>query len=72
MKKLNYVFMISAIVFALGGMLLAMYLGKSWVWQFSTACWAYIAYINQKHIDRNTAGLKEMSDEINDYLKNKK
>jgi uncharacterized membrane protein YjjP (DUF1212 family) len=72
MKKLNYVFMFAAMACGIGGMALAIYQGTNWVWQMSTAVWAYIAYLNQKHIDRNEVQLKELSDEIKEFVKNKK
>jgi hypothetical protein len=51
-SKLNYVFMWIAMVAGVGGTIIAIYQGSNGSWQFSTAVWSFVAYTNQKSIDR--------------------
>ena len=72
MRKLNYIFMITAMVCGIAGMVLAIYQHQNWSWQFGTAMWAFIAYINEKNTARMEGEMKELADQMKDILKNKK
>lgn len=61
-RKLNYVFMWAAIILAAIGMGLAIYQHRSWNWQFSTGIWAFIAYLNQKSLDKYDETINKVID----------
>lgn len=63
-SKLNYVFMWLAITLAVVSMGISIYLGQSWTWQFGTAIWAFIAYVNQKTIDKYERETNQFIDQV--------
>lgn len=72
MRKLSYIFAITAMVCGIAGTALAIYQHASWTWQFGTAVWAFIAYTNERYSARMEREMSELADQMNDILKNKK
>ena len=72
MRKLSYIFAITAMVCGIAGTALAIYNHEIWGWPLGTALWAFIAYINEKNTARMEREMKELADQMKDILKNKK
>ena len=72
MRKLNYAMMITAMLCGIAATIVALYKGSNWTWQFGTSIWAFIAYTSERRIARMESEMKETSDQIKEYLKNKK
>lgn len=52
MKNLEKICMILGFVTALVSMVISLYNGQSWTWQFASMCWILVVYFKNKMIIR--------------------
>ena len=48
MKNLEKIFMLLAFIGAISSLIIALYDGTSWAWQFTTIMWIGVAFIKTK------------------------
>ena len=61
MKNLSKIFMLIAFISAGASMVINIINGTSWSWQVITMMWVFVAYMNEKVVDRYKNLIDKMS-----------
>ena len=61
MKKLEKILIFLALLSAIGSMIINMYLGNNWTWQFICSVWIAVAFLKMKLIDRYENLIEKMT-----------
>lgn len=61
MKKLEKILIFVALFSAIASMIINMYSGNPWVWQFIASIWIMVAFLKMKLIDRYESLVDKMT-----------